>query len=258
LHPLILRHKKHPLLWVFFCLAILFNESSCADEISVAVASNFAYTPRLLSADFEEQTGHKLRISSASTGKLYTQIEHGAPFDVFLSADEKRPELLVAENKAEPSSEYVYARGRIVLLSNLMPTTSCQDVLTSTELKHLSIANPEIAPYGVAAKQVMEKLELWAGLQSRLVKGENIAQTLQFVTSKNAQAGFVAESMLHMGVEIDSACIWDIPTVMYSPIKQKMVILSKAKDNVATQEFFRYIKTPHAKEIIRSTGYDVL
>jgi molybdate transport system substrate-binding protein len=229
-----------------------------AESLRVAVASNFAYTLKLLSVDFNKQTGHELLISSASTGKLYTQIKNGAPFDVFLSADEKRPELLVRENKADPLSEYVYAKGQIVLLSNLMPVTSCQDILTSSDLKRLSMANPETAPYGAAARQVMEKLSLWQQLGPRLVKGENIAQALQFVSTKNADAGFVAKSMLYMGKEIDYACIWDIPTDMYAPIKQKMVILKQAKDKISARAFMRYMQSSQAKEIIKASGYDVM
>lgn len=229
-----------------------------AEILNVAVASNFAYTLKILSVDFEKQTGHQLRISSASTGKLYTQIQHGAPFDVFLAADEKRPDLLVSENKAEQSSAYVYAKGQLVLISNITPADVCQSVLISPALQRLSIANPKTAPYGVAAKQVLEKLSLWSHLQPRLVMGENIAQALQFVSTKNAEAGFVAKSMLKMGKEIDYACSWDVPSEMYLPVRQKMVVLSKAKDNAAAQAFKQYIQSAKARKIIKSSGYDVM
>lgn len=239
-------------------VSLFSNTLVYAETVNVAVASNFAYTLKLLSADFTRQTGHQLRISSASTGKLYTQIEHGAPFDVFLSADESRPDLLVSKNKAAASSAYVYAKGQIVLLSNIAAEGSCQNVLQSTQLKRLSIANPKTAPYGVAAKQVMEALSLWQNLEPRLVKGENIAQTLQFVSTKNAQAGFVAKSMLSMGKNIDSACIWDVPVDMYSPINQKMVVLNKAIKKPSALAFIQYMQSEKAKEVIKSTGYDVL
>lgn len=229
-----------------------------AETLNVAVASNFAYTLKLLSADFKKRTGHQLRISSASTGKLYTQIKHGAPFDVFMAADEARPDLLVSAADAVGSSAYVYAKGQIVLLSNISHGGACQDVLLSSELKRLSIANPKTAPYGLAAQQVMEKLDVWQQLQPRLVKGENIAQTLQFVSTKNAQAGFVSKSMLSMGKQIEHACVWDVPTEMYTPIKQKMVVLNKAKDKVAVSAFAQYMRSEGAKEIIKSTGYDVM
>jgi molybdate transport system substrate-binding protein len=243
---------------LLLAVAVFYSFAVHADVLSVAVASNFAHTLKLLSADFNEQTGHQLRISSASTGKLYTQIQHGAPFDVFLAADEDRPDLLVSKNLADPASAYVYAEGEIVLMSNIIVGDSCQDVLSSNNLKRLSIANPRTAPYGVAAKQVMEKLDLWQQLQPRLVKGENIAQTLQFVSTKNAQAGFVAKSMLNMGKSIDYACVWEVPTEMYSPVNQKMVVLNKAKDKASARAFTQYMKSEGAKEIIRSTGYVVM
>ncbi|MCW8941638.1 MAG: molybdate ABC transporter substrate-binding protein [Gammaproteobacteria bacterium] len=250
--------KRHPPLRVFFCLLLLLSNNLQADELIIAVASNFSHALKLLSDDFHTRTGHELRISSASTGKLYAQIQHGAPFDLFLAADEKRPDLLVADDKAEESSAYVYARGRLVFLSNIKPVGNCQQVLVSPALKRLAIANPKTAPYGVAAKQVIEGLGLWSELEPRLVKGENIAQTMQFVSTKNAQAGFVARSMLHMGKDVGSACTWDVPEYMHSPVNQKLVLLNKAKGKVAAQEFFSYMKSTQAKKIIKAAGYDVL
>ena len=144
------------------------------------------------------------------------------------------------------------------MISNIEPESGCENVIYSNRLKHLAIANPEIAPYGLAAKQVLQKLDLWQQLQSRLVRGENIAQTLQFVLTKNAQAGFVARSMLNMGRQIDYACIWDVPTGMYSAIKQKMVVLNKAKVKPAAWMFIQYMQSEAAKKIIESLGYDVL
>ena len=237
---------------------LLLTTAVQSETLNVAVASNFVYTLKLLSNDFMQRTDHSLLISSASTGKLYAQIQHGAPFDVFLAADEKRPDLLIKENKADDASAYVYAIGRLVLMSNIVSSDNCQSVLTSSSLHHLSIANPKIAPYGVAAKQVLEKLSLWSQLQPKLVRGENVAQALQFISTGNAQAGFVAGSMLVMDNKVDSACIWVIPADVYSPIKQKMVLLKKAKDKPAAQAFIQYMQSERAKEIIKSSGYDVM
>ena len=228
-----------------------------ADQINIAVASNFTYTLRSLADDFKANTGHDIRISSASTGKLYAQIQHGAPYDIFLSADEKRPDLLIKENIASAENANIYALGKLILLSNIDDRDDCRKVLYSNQLSHIALANPKIAPYGIAAKQVLENLDLWQQLQSRIVMGENITQTLQFVSTKNAGAGFVAKSMLSMDKEIDYACIWDIPTDMYLPIKQKMVLLNKAKDKPAAQIFMLYMQSVAAKRIIRSAGYDV-
>ena len=226
--------------------------------LTAAVASNFVHTFKKLSADFEKHSEHKLRISSASTGKLYMQVQHGAPFDVYLAADEKRPDLLVTEGKAVRSSAYVYARGRLIFVSNIVPAGSCREVLSSPSLKRLSIANPKIAPYGAATEQAMRSLGVWAELEPRIVLGENIAQALQFVATKNAQAGFISSSMLSMGAENDFACTWAVPVDMHSPVRQKMVVLNRAKGKVAAQALLLYMQSSQAKKIIKAAGYDVI
>ena len=180
-----------------------------------------------------------------------------------MSADEKRVDLLIDEKRSRERNTYVYALGKLVLLSNFEQPDDCKDVLRSNRLKHLAIANPKIAPYGTAAKQVLNKLGLWQQLKPRLVMGENVAQTLQFVSTGNAQAGFVAKSMLDMAAfqlvkVVATGCVWDIPAEMYSPIKQKMVLLNKADNNPAAHDFMRYMQSRDAKSIIQSTGYDVL
>jgi len=243
---------------------MIFSSNSYAGEVSVAVASNFKHALQKLAIDFKDKTSHDLRIISASSGKLFAQIKHGAPFDVFLSADEKRADLLVKEKISSAEDAYIYAMGKLVLFSNIEETGECKDMLTSHRLKKLAIANPKIAPYGLAAKQVLQKLGLWQQLKPRLVMGENIAQTLQFVSTKNAEAGFVAQSMVKIAmVDIamhntgtDDACTWEVPAYMYSPINQKMVILSKNKKPV--QAFAQYMRSVEAKEIIKAMGYDVL
>ena len=248
---------------LFLCFVLLISEKALAGEVSVAVASNFKFTLQKITVDFKLATGHDLKISSGSSGKLFAQIKHGAPFDVFLSADEKLPDLLIRDKIASSESAYIYALGKLVLISNIETRGDCKNVINSNRLKHLAIANPEIAPYGLAAKQVLKKLDLWQQLQSRLVMGANAAQTLQFVFTKNADAGFIARSMLNaamlnMDAQIDYACIWDVPTDMYSPIKQKMVVLNKVKGKRAVVSFIQYMQSVTAKEIIKASGYDVL
>lgn len=250
---------------VFINFVLLFSLSGSlpAAEIRVAVASNFKYTLLKLAADFKVKTDHDLVVSSASSGKLFAQIVHGAPYDVFLSADEKRADLLIAEKIASADSAYVYALGKLVLISNIESGHDCKEVLISHHLRRLAIANPKIAPYGLAAKQVLDKLGFWQQLQSRLVMGENISQTFQFVYTKNADAGFVARSILNMpmintGGEIEHACLWNVPVELYSPIKQKLAVLNKVKNKRATQAFVQYLKSDSAREIILTTGYDVL
>jgi len=211
-----------------------------AAEIRIAVASNFKHTLQKLSTDFRSKTGHELIISSASSGKLYAQIKHGAPFDVFMSADEKRADLLVSEKIAGADSAYVYALGKLVMVSNLESMFSCKQILESKGLHRLAIANPKIAPYGRAAHQVLNNLGLWPRLQSRIIMGENISQTFQFVATKNADAGFVAESMIKLAGDAEYACLWHVPKVLHSPIKQKMVVMNKVKNKHAVDEFVRY------------------
>ena len=247
---------------VFLCFVLLISERAFADEVNVAVASNFKSTFQKISTDFKVATGHDLVISSASSGKLFAQIKHGAPYDVFLSADEKLPDLLIKDKLASSENAHIYALGKLVLIANLETRSGCENVLSSNRLKHLAIANPEIAPYGLAAKQVLQKLDVWQQLQSRIVMGENAAQTLQFVYTKNADAGFIAQSMLYMAISVgktmDSVCVWNVPTDMYAPIKQKMVLLNKAKDKTAALTFIQYMQSAAAKKIIKSSGYDVL
>ena len=229
-----------------------------ADNINVAVASNFTHALSALADDFTAKTGHQLRVSSASTGKLYTQINHGAPFDVFLSADEARADLLISEGKATAEQSRVYAKGKLVFVSNFKPEKNCQDVLNNANLKRLAIANPKTAPYGAAAQKTLEKLQLWNNVKARLVMGENVAQTLQFVSTGSANAGFIPKSMLINGDNYTAACEWDVPVDMHDPIKQKMVVLKNSSGKPAVEAFWQYMQSEGASKIIKDNGYDVL
>jgi molybdate transport system substrate-binding protein len=250
--------KSSLFLPVFLVLGFLsISDNVTAETIKVAVASNFARTLALLAEDFKSYSGHDIQLISGSTGKLYMQIKHGAPFDVFMSADERRPELLVSESYAEDATAHVYARGRLVLVSNIKPFGDCQTVLRSGQLKHLSIANPKIAPYGYAAKQVLSDLSLWNELQAKLVMGENVAQAMHFVSTENAQAGLVARSMLAVTTHDSFHCEWIVPARMHDPISQKMVVLKKAQQRQAAMAFLSYMKTGRAKQIIEQAGYDI-
>ena len=236
---------------------ILATICSHADTLNIAVASNFSHTMRALAKNFNANTGHELRISSASTGKLYVQIINGAPFDVFLAADESRPDKLITKGKARAEFSRIYALGKLIMISNIKPKKRCQDILTSSTLKRLAIANPRTAPYGIASQQVLKKLNLWESIKPKLVMGENIAQTLHFISTENATAGFVAKSILQQGTDISLACKWDVPDNMHNPIKQKMVILTTAANKPVSKSFWEYMHTDMAKRIITNSGYDV-
>ncbi|MGJ8664677.1 MAG: molybdate ABC transporter substrate-binding protein [Marinicella sp.] len=239
-------------------LTFLVLPPSHAEVVRVAVASNFVETIRKIGDEFNQNTEHELLISAASTGKLYAQITHGAPFDVFMSADTKTAEKLIHKQLADKNSLQTYAQGQLVMLSNLNNAATCEASLQSEELKHLAIANPKTAPYGLAAEQVLQNLGLFESLRDKLVMGENIAQTMQFVATKNAQIGLVAHSLvIKKGLDHDQ-CLWVIPANKYDDINQSMVTLNTSSNNLAVQAFLQYLKSEPAQNIIRSFGYNTL
>ena len=224
-----------------------------ADEIRVAVASNFAGAAREIASRFEQETGHRAVIASGATGKHYAQITNGAPFDVFLAADAERPERLESSGIALPGSRFTYALGELVLWS---PRPGYVDpdgrVLETGDFRHLAIANPKIAPYGRAAREVLTAAGLWEALQPRLVRGENIAQTFQFVGSGNAELGFVAQSQVQRPDRAIYGSRWEVPPSLYTPIVQQAVLLA---DDAAARAFARYLQSAEARKIIRDFGY---
>ena len=232
--------------------------SVIAGEAHVAVAANFAGSMKNLANQFERAGVHRLLLSVGSTGKFYAQIRNGAPFDVFLSADDETPARMEQEGLAVPATRYTYAIGKLVLWS---PTPGMVDpageVLRSSRFKRIAIANPKLAPYGAAARGVMEKMGIWAALQERLVLGENIAQTFQFVSSGNAELGFVALSQVQQGRAAPAGSYWLVPQANYDPIRQDAVLVKRASTNTAAREFLGFLRSPPARELIRADGYDL-
>lgn len=227
-----------------------------ADTVSVAVAANFTAPMQKIAAAFEVDTGHKAELSFGATGKFYAQITHGAPFQVLLSADDTTPARLEREGKAVAHSRFTYAIGTLVLWSAQPGTVDAKgDVLKSGDFKHLAIANPKLAPYGAAALQVMEKLGVATALQPRLVQGENIAQTFQFVSTGNAQLGFVALSQVMADGTIRSGSAWQVPASLHEPIRQDAVLLMPGKDSAAASALLTYLRGRKARAIIQSYGY---
>ncbi|WP_436130587.1 molybdate ABC transporter substrate-binding protein [Acidovorax sp. LjRoot38] len=227
-----------------------------ADTVSVAVAANFTAPMQKIAAAFEADTGHKAELSFGATGKFYAQITHGAPFQVLLSADDTTPARLEREGKAVAHSRFTYAIGTLVLWSAQPGTVDAKgDVLKSGDFKHLAIANPKLAPYGAAALQVMEKLGVATALQPRLVQGENIAQTFQFVSTGNAQLGFVALSQVMADGKIRSGSAWQVPASLHEPIRQDAVLLMPGKDSAAASALLTYLRGSKARAIIQSYGY---
>ncbi len=227
--------------------------SARADEIRIAVASNFSRASEALAERFEQQSGHEVLLAFASTGKHYAQIRNGAPFDAFFAADEMRPRLLEEEGLAVPASRFTYALGTLVLWSRQADLVdSAGSVLEDGDFRFLAIANPKLAPYGRAAQEVLEKRGVWQNLQDRLVRGENIGQAYQFVASGNAELGFVALSQVESPGQVVQGSLWKIPPGLYSPIEQQAILV---RDNSVARDFLAFVKSGEGRRLIRSNGY---
>lgn len=227
-----------------------------ADETNVAVAANFTTAAKEIAAAFAADSGHKAVLSFGSTGKLYTQIANGAPFQVFLAADTARPEKAEAKGLAVPGTRFAYATGKIVLFSaDPALVDGGGNVLGEPDAyEKLAIANPKTAPYGAAAVAAMTKLGIFAKVKDRIVQGDSIAQTYQFVVTGNAQLGFVALSQV---INNDTGSKWVVPGDLYAPIRQDAVLLKTGADSAAAKAFLDYLKGHKARAIIRSYGYGI-
>ena len=228
-----------------------------ANEIKVAVASNFYPTMKEIALQYElkqsqSSENHKIILISGSSGKHYAQIMNGAPFDIFFSADKVRPILLEKKGISESGSRFTYALGRLVLWSSLDGFVEKDEQLYNNELRFLAIANPKIAPYGVAAREALISINLWEDLQSKLVRGENIAQTFQFVNSGNAKLGFISYSQLMNPNYPVVGSFWEVPQSMYKPIEQQAVLLKKSS---LAKDFLSFIESDESLNIISKYGY---
>lgn len=238
------------------CICLLVSCQSLAAEIRVAAASNFARAMTSLASDFEKNSGHKVKLVFGSTGKHYAQIHNGAPFDVFFAADIKRPRLLEGEGIAIPGSRFTYAKGKLILWSPMPNYVDSEgDVLRHGSFEHLAIANPNLAPYGRAAREVLQSRGLWDQMKHKSVRGENIGQAFQFVSSGNAELGFVAFSQVKNIDEPIEGSYWEVPQSLYTAIEQQAVLLT---DNEAGRSFISYIKSKPALKIISNHGYEIL
>lgn len=231
----------------------LYGPQLAAEEVRVAVASNFLAPAKALARAYEATEGVPIKLSSGSTGKLYAQIINGAPFDVFLAANRREPERLEAEGWAVKGSGFTYALGRLVLWSADAErlTGDPRAALEGGDYRRLALANPRTAPYGAAAVAVLEALGLKQKLDERLVFGENIAQAYQFVATHNAQLGFIARSQLPEG----KGSFWIVPEDLYPPIEQQAVLLKRAADKAQARAFIDYLRGPEADALIESFGY---
>ena len=229
-----------------------------AEEVHVAVAANFTAPMKVIAAGFEKESGHKVALTFGATGKFYAQIINGAPFDVFLAADDETPAKLEKENGRIAGSRFTYAIGKLVLWSAKPDMVDAKgEVLKKAAFEHIALANPKLAPYGAAAVETMTKLGLLEKLQPKFVQGDSIGQTFAFVSTGNAELGFVALSQVLEGGKIKSGSAWILPANLYNPMRQDAVILIKGKDNKAASALVEYLKSEPAKAVIRSFGYDL-
>lgn len=229
-----------------------------AGEVQVAVAANFTAPMQQIAAAFEQDTGNKAVLAFGATGKFYAQIHNGAPFEILLAADDETPVKLEQEQQTVPGSRFTYATGKLVLWSAQAGYVDGQGkVLQSGQFAHLSIANPKAAPYGAAAVETLTKLNLYARLQPKIVQGENISQAHQFVSTGNAELGFVALSQVARDGKFSSGSGWIVPASMHAPIRQDAVILSKGGANPTARALMDYLRSDKAKGIIRAFGYEL-
>jgi molybdate transport system substrate-binding protein len=242
---------------VLLCVALA-HTAAHAGEAQVAVAANFAEPIKAIAAVLQKTTGHTLKISTGASGAFYTQIRNGASFDVFLSADNERPELLEKDGLAQPGTRFTYATGKLVLWSAKAGRVDDQGaVLKAADLGKLAYANPKTAPYGAAAVQVMERLSLAPSLTPKLVQGESIGQTYSFVKTGNADVGFVALSQVLEGGRLKEGSVWMVPQAHYDPIRQDAVVLKRGAGNEAALALIQLLKSPNIKDLIRSYGYEL-
>jgi molybdate transport system substrate-binding protein len=244
--------KPTPLL-----LALFFSLPACADEVKVAVAANFTAPMKQIAAEFEKDTGHKVVPSFGSTGKFYAQIRNGAPFEMLLAADDETPAKLIAENAAVAGSQYTYAIGKLVLWSAKAGVVDENgEVLKKGSFAHIALASPKLAPYGAAGIETMKALGVHDALAARIVTAENIGQAYQFVSSGNAELGFVALSQVLKDGRIEGSA-WIVPAKYYQPIRQDLVILVPGRGKPATEALAKYLKGDKARAVIKAYGYDL-
>ncbi len=238
---------------------LILTTNSQAAEVRVAVASNFTEPMARIAEMFQHDSGHKVTITAGATGKLYGQIVAGAPFDVFLAADEDAPKRLTQDGFAVSGSRFVYAEGKLVLWSIQPDLVDAKgSVLRNGNYARLAISNPKVSPYGVAAKQTLEKLAMWNGLQRKLTKGDDTAQTYALAASENVDLAFVAISQLQQGGKLPTrGSWWIVPEELHAPLRQSAVLLTQGKDKAAAQALLDFLKSKKAATVIREFGYEL-
>lgn len=245
------------IVWILMLSLLMIGRAS-AQTLYIAAAADLVYCLEVLNRQFKQQYPQaQLKVTTGSSGHFFAQIQQDAPYEVYMSADIRYPKQLIAENVADGQSLFVYAIGQIALWTNKPQVAVSQglSILTQTNIKRIAIANPEHAPYGQAAKAALQQAKMWQAIQPKLVLGENIAQTLQFVQTQNADVGVVALSLLRAPQLAGQGQYWLIPAHFYPPLEQAMVVTKRGKNNPLAYDYLKFIKSPSAQKILADYGF---
>jgi len=242
--------------WAVLGFALLCHRTVCGAELRVAVASNFFLPAQEIATEFTRSTGHPVVFSRGSTGTLFAQITQGAPFDVLLSADRVHVQKLADQGLGVKTSAFTYATGKLILWSALPDfINDGGTILETNRFKHLAVANPRLAPYGRAAREVLSQMGLLKKIQPRLVLGENVLQTFHFVSTQSAELGFISLSQVYEKNGQPKGSFWMVPQKYYSPIDQDGIILTRSKVKKIAEAFLAFLKSNGARSIIENYGY---
>lgn len=228
-----------------------------AGEVRAAVAANFTAPVKLIAEQFQADTGHTVKLSFGSTGKFYSQIKAGAPFDVLLAADDTTPARMAREGLGDGASQFTYAVGKLVLWSKKPGLVDARGEVLKGQFDKMAIANPKLAPYGLAAQETLTSLGLWSAVQERIVMGESISQTMQFADTGNADLAFVALSQTIKDGKAITGSTWMVPQNLYTSIRQDAIVLAAPQDKAAAEAFLKYLKGAKAIAVIKGFGYDL-
>ncbi len=238
--------------FVVFILCAVASAQAAAGQVRLAVATNFAAAVQDIAAAFEAATDHTVVLSFGSTGQLFAQITQGAPYDVFIAADQVRPRKAVEDGLGIAGSRFTYAAGRLAFYSATPGLVPGEDLLRAGSFDKIAIANPVTAPYGEAAIEVMDALGVGDRLAAKLVRGTDVGQVFQFIATGNAEVGFVALSQV---VDREDGSFWVVPEELHTPIAQDAILLTEAAGNDAAVAFLAFLRGPEARTIKESYGY---
>lgn len=244
--------------WIVLSLGFLFVLPMRAQTLRIAAAADLQLAMNDLASQYEKSTGQKASVSYGSSGNFRTQIENGAPFDLFFSADVQYPKLLISARLADADTLYIYAHGRLVLWApagtDLRLAKRGWAALSDARVTRIAIANPEHAPYGRAAVAALQKAGLYDAVKSKLVYGENISQAAQFAESGSAQVGILALSLTYAN-SMKNGERWEVPPELYPPLEQAAVLVHRSTNKRAAQAFLEYVKGAQAKETLARYGF---